>query len=147
VHRRRFFDTRLIIYFCNIMKGLPINLFKTFIFSTVLAIAANSLYYAYIRRNITTDYQQAVPLITGGTFFMTVMLTIMTVPMLFLDNINYWNNVLVRLLLYFSGSVVFIITIICLPLTTVNKLFDLITGAIFILVHFFFYAKTVKAAR
>ncbi|SDT37815.1 hypothetical protein SAMN05216490_3269 [Mucilaginibacter mallensis] len=129
------------------MKGLPVNLFKTFIFSTILAIAANSIYYAYIQRNLTQDYQHAVPLITGGTFFLTIILTIMASPMLFLANINFWNIIWVRLLLYFSGTIVFIGTVIFMPLSIANKLFDLITGAIFILVHFFFYARTVKKAR
>jgi len=129
------------------MQGLPINLFKTFIFSTILAIAANSIYYAYIQRTVTQDYQHMAQLVSGGVFFLTIILTIMASPMLFLVNINYWNNIWVRLLLYFLGSIVFVVTVLLMPLNVANKLFDLITVAIFILVHFFFYARIVRKTR
>jgi hypothetical protein len=129
------------------MKGLPITLFKTFIFSTILAIVANIIYYAYMQRNTAQDYAHVVQLVSGGTFFLTVILTIMSSPMLFLANINYWNSVPVRLLLYFSGSIAFIVTVLLMPLSMLNKLFDLIAVAIFILVHFFFYVMTVRKAR
>ncbi len=129
------------------MKGLPITLFKTFIFSTILAIVANIIYYAYMQHNTALDYQQVVQLVSGGTFFLTLILTIMSTPMLFLVNINYWNNIWVRLLLYFLGSIVFVVTVLLMPLNVANKLFDLITVAIFILVHFFFYARIVRKTR
>jgi hypothetical protein len=129
------------------MKGLPITLFRTFIFSTILAIVANIIYYAYMQRNTTLDYPHVVQLVSGGTFFLTLILTIMSSPMLFLANINYWNSLPIRLLLYFSGSVAFIVTVLLMPLSMLNKLFDLIAVAIFILVHFFFYVRLVRQAR
>ena len=112
-----------------------------------MALAANSIYYAIILKNSINDYQHAVSLIAGGTLFLTIILTIMSLPMLFLFNINYWNNILARLLLYFSGSIVFIITVMFMPLGPKDRLFDLIAGFIFILVHWFYYLKTVKASR
>ena len=126
------------------MQGLPKSLFITFIFSTILAIAINSIYYAIIQHIALNDYQQAVPRIAGAVFFLTLMLTIMSLPSLFLSNINYWSNLLVRLLLYFSGSVVFLITISTMPLSPVNKLFDVITGIVFISIHTVFYFIKVK---
>ena len=129
------------------MKGLPISLFRTFIFSTILAIVANIIYYAYMQHNAALDYQQMVQLVSGGTFFLTLILTIMSSPMLFLANINYWNSLPIRLLLYFSGSIAFVVTVLLMPLSTLNKLFDLIAVAIFILVHFFFYVRIVRRAR
>jgi len=129
------------------MKGLPITLFRTFIFSTILAIVANIIYYAYMQRNATLDYPHVVQLVSGGTFFLTLILTIMSSPMLFLANINYWNSLPIRLLLYFSGSVAFIVTVLLMPLSMLNKLFDLIAVAIFILVHFFFYVRLVRSTR
>jgi len=129
------------------MNGLPKNLFKTFIFSTIIALAANSIYYAVIQKSNLNDYQHAVSIVAGGTLFLTVILTIMSLPMLFLFSITYWNNLLVRLLLYFSGSIAFIVTIMLMPLDPANRVFDLIAGLIFILVHWFYYLKTVKASR
>ena len=129
------------------MKGLPISLFRTFIFSTILAIVANIIYYAYMQHNTALDYPHVVQLVSGGTFFLTLILTIMSSPMLFLVNINYWNNIWVRLLLYFLGSIVFVVTVLLMPLNVANKLFDLIAVAIFILVHFFFYVRIVRRAR
>lgn len=126
------------------MKALTKNLFKTFIISTVLAIAANCIYYAIIQQGKIDDYQQVVSKIAGGTLMLTVILLIMTVPVLFLLNINYWNNKLMRVLLYFSGPVVFIIAALNMQVNRADKVFDLITGFTFLIVHSVFYYLSTK---
>jgi phosphatidylserine synthase len=79
-----------------------------------------------------------------GIVFLNMIIFVMSLPSLFLTNINYWRNLPVRLLLYFSGSVVFIITALCMKLQPADKLVYLATGFIFIIVHAVFYYKTVK---
>ncbi len=127
------------------MRLLLNNHFKTFIISTVLAIAANCIYYAIAQRGQDYDYKNAVILIAGSTLALTVILLVMALPVLFLANKQYWNNVPLRLFLYFSGSAAFLIAVFTLQVNANTKIFDMITVFIFIIVHYIFYHKTVKA--
>jgi hypothetical protein len=126
------------------MKSLTKNLFKTFIISTVLAIAANCIYYAIIQQGKTADYAHVVSQIAGGTLMLTVILLIMSLPVLFLLNVTYWNNKLMRVLLYFSGPVVFVLAALNMQVNRADKVFDLITGFSFLIVHSVFYYLTTK---
>lgn len=126
------------------MQALTKNLFKTFIISTVLAVAANCIYYAIIQHGQIDDYQQVVSKIAGGTLLLTVILLIMSLPVLFLLNKNYWSNKLVRVLLYFSGSLVFIIAVLIMQANQAEKIFEFITGIIFFIVHSIFYYNVTK---
>jgi len=129
----------------NNMRLILNNLFYTFIISTVLAIAANCVYYAIAERGQDYDYKNAVTLIAGSTLVLTVILLVMALPVLFLANKQYWNNVPVRLFLYFSGSAAFLIAVFTLQANANTKIFDMVTVFIFIIVHYIFYHKTVKA--
>ena len=129
----------------NIMRLLLNNLFKTFIISTVVAIAANCIYYAYAERGQDYDYKHAVAQIAGGTVELTVILLIMTLPVLFLVNRQYWNNKPLRLFLYFSGSAAFLIAVFTQKANTPNTISEMITVFTFIIVHYIFYHKTAKA--
>src|ERR1700760_396428 len=93
------------------MKGLPIILFKTLIISVIVAIAANCIYYVIITNAADRDYNHAVPLIMERTLSLGIIIAVMSLPMLFLFNPNYWNSVLGRLALYFAGPVMFIIAV------------------------------------
>lgn len=126
------------------MQALTKNLFKTFIISTVLAVAANCIYYAIIQHGQIDDYQQVVSKIAGGTLLLTVILLIMSLPVLFLLNKSYWSNKLVRVLLYFSGSLVFIIAVLIMQANQAEKIFEFITGIIFFIVHSIFYYNVTK---
>lgn len=126
------------------MQALTKNLFKTFIISTVLAVAANCIYYAIIQHGQIDDYQQVVSKIAGGTLLLTVILLIMSLPVLFLLNKSYWSNKLVRVLLYFSGSLVFIIAVLIMQANQAEKVFEFITGIIFFIVHSIFYYNVTK---
>ena len=127
------------------MRLLLNNLFKTFIISTVLAIAANCIYYAIEERGQNYDYKNIVTQIAGNTLVLTVILLIMALPVLFLVNRQYWNNLPLRLFLYFSGSAAFLIAVFTQQANTSNKIFQMLTVFIFIIVHYIFYHKTVKA--
>ena len=124
------------------MKTLPKQLFKTILFSIVLSIVANCVYYITTQKG--GDINHALPTIMEDAVFLNGIIFIMTLPALFLVNPAYWNNIIVRLLLYFAGSVIFIITSLSLHLQPANKLIYLITGVIFLLVHAVFYYFLVK---
>ena len=126
------------------MKVSLKNLFKTFIFSAILGIAVNSIYYAISQRHNGYDYGHVLPLMAEGTLFMNVIAVIMALPALFLNNPVYGNNIWTRFLLYFSGPVLLIATIIWRPLGESDKIFYLITGFIFLIVHAVFYRIAVN---
>lgn len=121
------------------MPPLVKNLFTTFIIATALAIGANCAYYIYLMHGNAIDYQSVATKIAGATLLLTVILTVMSLPVLFLVNVNYWNNQSLRLALYFSGPVVFLIASLTLKAHTSDQIFDLLTGAIFLIVHTIFY--------
>jgi hypothetical protein len=124
------------------MKGLPKQLFKTFIFSLILSIAATSIYYAIKQKGL--DYSHVLPVIFEDIFFLNIIVFVMSLPALFLVNPIYWNNLTVRLPLYFSGSIAFLVTSMTMKLQPADKVVYLLTGAIFMIVHSVFYYLTVK---
>ncbi|WP_183560252.1 hypothetical protein [Mucilaginibacter sp. SP1R1] len=124
------------------MKGLAKKLFKTFLFSVILSIVANSIYYTVTQKG--GDYSHVLTSLSEGIVLLNIIVFVMSLPSLFLVNPAYWNNLSVRLLLYFSGSVIFIITALSLHLQPSFKVVYLVTGGIFLLVHSVFYYLTVK---
>lgn len=127
------------------MKIIPKQLFKTFLISVILSIAANSIYYASMQKD--ADITHALPHIMEGAAFLNIIVFIMSLPALFLASPLYWNNVTVRLLLYFAGSVIFIITALSLKLQPADRVVYLLSGGIFLIVHSVFYYLTIKKAR
>lgn len=126
------------------MKGLPIILFKTLIISVIVAIAANCIYYVIITQSADRDYTHAVPLIMQRTFSLGIIIAVMSLPMLFLFNPNYWNHSLGRLALYFAGPIMFIIAVFYVSTNSVTQTSDLITGAIFLIVTSIFYYRLTR---
>ena|ERR1700744_1402250 len=129
------------------MKGLPIIFFKTFILSVVVAIAANCIYYVVITPSADHEYFHAVQLIMERTFSLGIIIAIMSLPMMFLYNPNYWNHTLGRLLLYFEGPILFIITIFYISTNPITKTSDLITGAVFLVVTSIFYYRLTRKSQ
>ena len=129
------------------MNGLPKNLFKTLIISIVLAIAANCIYYAASQKGAAHDYAHVVPPIISGALLLNLILGIMAVPSLFLTNAAYWKNISVRLLLYFAGPLLFLVTVLYMRLQPAVAIFYLSIGIIFILVHTFFYFRLIRRKR
>lgn len=128
--------------FSNIMKERTKQLFKGFLFSLLISVAASCIYFAVTQKNI--DYKNVISPIMEGVFFLNIIVFIMTLPSLFLVNPLYWNNLIVRLLLYFAGPIIFIITTLSLSLPPSYKIVYLITGVVFLLVHSVFYYLIVK---
>ncbi|MDR6944589.1 hypothetical protein [Mucilaginibacter pocheonensis] len=127
------------------MKIIPKQLFKTFLISVILSIAANSIYYASMQKG--ADITNALTTIMEDATFLNIVIFIMSLPALFLASPVYWNNLTVRLLLYFAGSIIFIVTALSLKIQPANRVVYLLSGGIFLIVHSVFYYFTVKKAR
>jgi len=123
-------------------KKLLKNLFITFILSTLLSAAVNCIYFAIIKHG--DDYQHVVPLIIVGVLFLNAILFLMSVPVLFLSFQNIYSNLPIRLLLYFTGPLLFIASIWFSNFDSADKLFYLITGFIYLTLHIISYFRSVK---
>jgi hypothetical protein len=124
------------------MRQLTKNLARTYIFSLVISLIFNLVYYAVVRR--AADYANVIPLAVVGELFITLIITIMTLPVLFLSNPKIWNNLISRRLLYFSGPFVFIIGALTAGLQEGDFEFYLFTGIIFLIVHTIYYFRLGK---
>jgi hypothetical protein len=126
------------------MKVTPKNLFKTFIFSTLLGIAATSIYYSISQKDNGYDYGHVVPFIIEGSIFLNLISIIMSLPGLFLNQSNLWANSWLRLVLYFSGPVLLIFTVIFGQINSSDKTIYLLILTIFLITHAIFYRKMIK---
>ncbi len=126
------------------MRVTPKNLFKTFIFSTVLGVAATSIYYSILQKGNGYDYGHVIPFIFAGSIFLNLIAIIMSLPGLFLNQSNLWANSWIRLLLYFSGPVLLIFTVIFGQINSTDKNIYLLLLTIFLITHTFFYRKMIK---
>lgn len=126
------------------MKGLPLVLLKTVLIAIVVSIAVNCIYYAILTRSGEHDYDSAVPLIMERTFFVGIIIAVMSLPMLFLYYPSYWNNSLSRFLLYFEGSLLFIVAVFFVATNPLTKTSDLLTGAVFFFTNCIFYYRLTR---
>lgn len=83
-------------------------------------------------------------MIASGAFLLNIILLLMVLPVLFFTLPHIRANVYMRIVLYFAGPVVFLITASLMNLGPVNKLFYLETGLIFMLVHSILYFRSIK---
>jgi len=121
------------------MEPLVKNLFRTFIISTAIGIGVNCAYFVYKMQGTQYNRQDAATQISGATLLLTVILTIMSLPVLFLLNPRYWNMIWLRIMLYFSGSIVFIGATFIIKSNSSDQIFEVMTGGIFLLTHAVFY--------
>ena len=126
------------------MKGLPLVFLKTVLIAIIVSIAVNCIYYAILTRSGDHDYGRAVSLIMERTFFVGIIIAVMSLPMLFLYYPNYWNSMMSRLLLYFEGSVLFIVSVFFVTTNPLTKTSDLLTGAVFLFTNCIFYYRLTR---
>ncbi|QEM04386.1 hypothetical protein DIU31_013020 [Mucilaginibacter rubeus] len=129
------------------MKALARQLFKTFLFSVIISIVASAVYYSLQHKGVSQDLNGILPSLSESVALLNIFILIMTLPMLFLANPVYYNNLSIRLVLYFSGAVVFVITAFRLQLNPENKTLYFITAISFIVVHSVFYYLMTKKRR
>jgi hypothetical protein len=96
-------------------------------------------YFVYKMQGTQYNRQNAATQIAGATLLLTVILAIMSLPVLFLLNPRYWNMIWLRVVLYFSGSVVFLGAAFIIKSNSSDQIFELMTGGIFLLTHAVFY--------
>jgi hypothetical protein len=113
------------------MEPLVKNLFRTFIISTAIGIGVNCAYFVYKMQGTQYDRQDAATQIAGATLLLTVILAIMSLPVLFLLNPRYWNMIWLR--------VVFLGAAFIIKSNSSDQIFELMTGGIFLLTHAVFY--------
>lgn len=121
-------------------KKLIADLFKTFLISTVISFAVNLIYYA-VARHPDYDFKNVVPSLVVAGLFMNSILLVMSFPVLFLSYPHLWNNLTVRLLLYFSGQIVFIVATLNMGWHAGDSEIYLFTGIVFLIIHGVFYRR------
>jgi hypothetical protein len=129
------------------MKALARQLFKTFLFSAIISIVASCIYYALQHKGVGQDLKDILPSLSESVAFLNIIIFVMTLPVLFLVNPAYYNNLSIRLVLYYAGAIVFIITAFRLQLSPENKAIYFITAISFIVVHSVFYYLMTKKRR
>ena len=127
-------------------KKLCWKLLKTYIISFVLSTAVNFVYYSIITNSAAKDYSHVIPLLLMGGFFINITLLMMSLPVLFLTYPHLWKNITVRILLYFSGPVVFIVSVLSMGWHHGDREIYLFTAICFIMVHAVFYYKLTRSA-
>ena len=125
-------------------KTILINLFKTFIFSVIISIAALSIFDAVKQ---VGNFTEALPLIFMGSLSLNGILLMMAVPAIFLTYPSVWEKPALRLFLYFAGPLAFILTDFTLPLSSADTIIYIIVGVIFFIIHAIFYYKLLQGPK
>jgi membrane protein CcdC involved in cytochrome C biogenesis len=132
-----------VVYFIKTMvKKLLRLLFTTFIISILISTAATCIFYSVLLK--TDDYSHTVQKIASGVFLLNCILLIMSLPVIFLSTPELWNNKPLRVALYFSGSIFFIIAALFERVSQHDKEVYLLNGGVFLVVHTFFYFRETK---
>lgn len=126
------------------MLGLPKILFRTFIFSTITGIAVTCIWYALSHQDGSGDYARTLPKIVLGALFLNALLVGMSLPVLFLANPAIRQNTAMKLILYFAGPVVLMVTVLVTKSSNTTKVFYLLLAAVYTIIHAFYYFRTVN---
>lgn len=126
------------------MLGLPKMLFRTFILSLISGIAVTCIWYAVAHKPGASDYTHALPTIIIGSLYFNTILAGMSLPLLFFTNPTIRKSTPVKLLLYFAGPLVVIITTLVSKNNQTTEIFYLILAGIFTIIHTFYYFKVVN---
>jgi len=126
------------------MLGLPKILFRTFIFSTIIGIAVTCIWYALTHQHGNGDYAHTLPKIIIGALFLNILLVGMSLPVLFLANPAIRGNTAMKLILYFAGPIVLMITVLVTKSSHNTQIFYLMLAAVYTIIHAFYYFRTVN---
>ncbi|WCT10803.1 hypothetical protein [Mucilaginibacter jinjuensis] len=118
-------------------------LFKAFAFSFALAFMLGSAYYMVTFKG--GDYKAALPSIVNGTLMLTMILTLMSFATMTLANRSIYVNPFLRLLVFFGGTVVFLVYAFIHQMSESNKVFYATCGISFLLVQGILYFRMVRA--
>jgi hypothetical protein len=126
------------------MLGIPKILFRTFILSLVLGIAVTCVWYAIVNKSSGADYSHNLPTIIIGAIYYNIILVGMSLPVLFFANPTIRKNTTIKLLLYFDGPVLIIITTLLSKKNLDTEIFYLILTGVYLLIHTFYYFRVVN---
>jgi len=119
------------------------SILRTAGISYLLSVAINMLYYAIRVQPASSDYGHVMPLALVGAVYLNIILFIMSLPVLFLNDPKFMRNTAMRLILYFSGPVAFLIGVLSAGLQERDFEFYIITAVIYLIVHSVSYKKLV----
>ncbi len=125
-------------------KILLIGWVKTLICSFIASFLFG-LGFAYLEMH-GHDVSHTVGLIAWGALYLNAVLFIMSMLSLFLTVPNFYQNLLMRYVLYFGGCIMFVVALLFANIKDLDRAFYLLVSAIYLLVSIFFYRKLVKAS-
>jgi hypothetical protein len=133
------------VYYLNAMlKRLSKTLFTNYLCSFFVSFVLNFIYYLIHAKSTGYDFGHVIPLLIAGEFFINLVLLFMSAPVLFLVNPQMWDKIIVRVILYFSGPVVFIFACLSANLRSGDIEVYLLTGLVFLIIHTIFYRKLMR---
>lgn len=126
------------------MLGLPKILFRTFMLSLLIGIAVTCIWFAVVNKPGGVAYSRVLPTIIVGALYFNVILGIMSVPVLFFANPAIRKSTTMKILLYFAGPAIVIITTLLSHNSDINRTFYLILAGVFTIIHTFYYFKAIN---
>lgn len=125
-------------------KKLLQNLFLTFILSLLLTALLYSIWFSSRQRGF--EERQAMTLLLAvGDLFQNLLLTIASLPILFLKDDRNYNKLQTRILLYFSGPVLLtLIFVLFIGNSSGDKIGFLLPGLSFVSIHTYFYFQLMR---
>ncbi|HVW95810.1 MAG TPA: hypothetical protein VHA56_07565 [Mucilaginibacter sp.] len=126
-------------------KIILTNLFKTFVLSVICSIVGLSVLHLIVQKGF--EFNKVLPLILVAALYLNAILTLMAAPALLLSNNSFWDKPVIRVFLYFSGPVAFIITDFTLPMSNNDTIAYIIVGVIFVIIHSFFFYKLLQSKK
>ncbi len=118
-------------------------LFKAFAFSFALAFVLGSIYYMVTFKG--ASYMSALSPMVDGTLLLTMILTLMSFATMTLVNRAIYVNLFLRLLVFFGGTVVFMVYTLMHQMSESNKVFYVTCGISFLLVQGILYFRMMRA--
>jgi hypothetical protein len=126
------------------MLGLPKLLFRTYILSIIIGMAATCIWYAFSHKDGGADYAHILPTIAVGSLFLNTILAGMSLPVLFFANPAIRQNKIMKPLLYFAGPAVLIIAVFITKNNQSTRTFYLLLAGVYTIIHTFYYFKTIN---
>lgn len=132
-------------YLCSMnSKLLLFSWLKTLSVSFILSILVG-LGFAMTEMH-GRNLSQVAGLVAWGAAYLNAVLFIMSMVSLFLTVPQYYQNQLMRLLLHFGGSLMFVIALLFVNINGLDRAFYLMVGVVYMAVSIFFYRRLVKKA-
>lgn len=136
------------VFLDHMFKILLINLFKTFIYSALIAVIIVRVSYfideGYVRSGLDTSFEGLPEFV----IFNTAAIAVITLPALLLANRKIYAIGILRLVFYYGTDVILLLvsSYFLLPLGTFNYNWILVSGPLltFLMFHTYFYLRLIS---